>query len=113
MTTSCPAVNMASTTWEPMKPAPPVTRIFMSVCASPAQHDRDSLQDKLQIEPDAVVADVEHIEPHAFLVSNIRATRDLPKPREAGPDREQVHGPLAVALQLGRRDNPRPDQAHI
>src|ERR1700761_8985635 len=84
-----------------------------SVGAFGADDDPESLEDDQNVEPDRPVVDVEHVEANFVVVAGGLSTHHLPKPGEAGLDREQFGKKRAVVGALRLSDGSWTDEADV
>src|SRR4051812_37144945 len=93
--TWCPCSKSRSTVCEPMKPAPPVTSIFMGKSvAGAADHGHGRPGQDLDLQPERPAVDVLQVQPRPLReVSDRVAAARLPDAGDAGHDAELAHLP--------------------
>src|SRR5579864_2760701 len=117
MRTAYPLASNASTVWDPMKPAPPVTRtlsVNRSLPAGPSYDAPESTHQDLDVEPQRPAIDIVqvHADPIIEVADSVAAVH-LPQTRDTGSNTELPLLPELVTFELVSERRSRANKAHI
>src|SRR5437763_3209233 len=84
-----------------------------SVRPAAREHGWDRLDQDRDVHPERPVLEVVEIEPDEVVEAEVRATRDLPQPGDAGQDVVPLAVPVLELLVVAQRQRARADQAHL
>src|SRR5579871_6328950 len=89
------------------------TQHSLSMCAATREHRGDRPDNDLYVPPQRHRVDVEQVQFHPVLESDVAAPIDLPETRQARLDGQATALPRRVALDLAWNGRARPYDAHV